>query len=114
MPNGQVQLQVTPVTSTPPVEVPWEPSITNVTPHEDLTRRMCDWIYSVIGEARPPPGGAMFEIEAKLGCIFDEHASHRLTLPVETETWFSRDRYRGKTSFQSSMNMVSYDFELLI
>ncbi|KAK5195259.1 hypothetical protein LTR92_005389 [Exophiala xenobiotica] len=109
MPNGQVQLNVTPVTSTPPVEVPWEPSITNVTPHEDLTRRMCDWIYSVIGEAAPPPGGAMFEIEAKLGCIFDEHASHRLTLPVETETWFSRDRYRGKTSFQSSMNMIQHE-----
>ncbi|KAK7903638.1 hypothetical protein LTR67_001658 [Exophiala xenobiotica] len=109
MPNGQVQLHVTPVTSTPPVEVPWEPSITNVTPHEDLTRRMCDWIYSVIGEASPPPGGAMFEIEAKLGCIFDEHASHRLTLPVETETWFSRDRYRGKTSFQSSMNMIQHE-----
>lgn len=108
IPNGQAQLQVAPPanTTTPPVESHWEPSITNLTPYEDLTRRVCDWIYSVIGEAALPPNGAVFEIEAKLGCIYDEHANHRLSLPVDTETWFSRDRYRGKTSFQSSMNMV--------
>lgn len=108
IPNGQTQLQIAPPanTATPPVENVWERSITNFVPYEDLTRSMCDWIYSVIGEAAPPPGGAVFEIEAKLGCIYDEHANHRLSLPVDTETWFSRDRYRGKTSFQSSMNMV--------
>ncbi|KIW12346.1 hypothetical protein PV08_09623 [Exophiala spinifera] len=108
--NGQARLQsAPPAQTTPPVESVWEPSITTLTPYEDLTRRMCDWIYSVIGEAAPPPGGAVFEIEAKIGCIYDEHANHRLSLPVDTETWFSRERYRGKTSFMSSMNMIQHE-----
>jgi hypothetical protein len=57
--------------------------------------------------ANPPAGGAMFEIEAKVGIIFDEHASQRLSLPVETETLFNRDKYRGRTSFKSTMDIVS-------
>lgn len=109
MPNGQSQLQIVPSPSTTPSEPRWEPSITNTVPVEDLTRKVCAWIYSILGEASPPQGGAVFEIEAKLGSIFDEQASHRLSLPVETETFFNRDKYRGRTSFKSSMNMVSVD-----
>jgi len=110
LPNGQPQLQIVPSVpsiGTTPSEPPWEPSITNVVPVEDLTRRLCAWIYSILGEASEPQGGAVFEIEAKLGSIFDEQASHRLSLPVETEAFFNRDKYRGRTSFKSSMNMVS-------
>ncbi|KIX07542.1 uncharacterized protein Z518_02195 [Rhinocladiella mackenziei CBS 650.93] len=98
-PNGQAQAQGEPR---------WEPSITNVVPYEDLTRRVCDWIFSVIGMAAPPGGGAMFEIEAKIGAIFDEQSGYRLSLPVETETIFNREKYRGRTSFKSSMDMAQH------
>lgn len=87
-------------------ELPWEPSITNVVPYEDLSRRVCDWVVQMIGMANPPGGGAMFEIEAKIGSIVDEQTGHRLSLPVETEALFNRDKFRGRTSFQSSMDMV--------
>ncbi|KIV77563.1 hypothetical protein PV11_09353 [Exophiala sideris] len=112
IPNGQPQLQVVPSIpeiATTPSELPWEPSITNVVPVEDLTRKLCTWIYSILGEANTPQGGAVFEIEAKLGSIFDEQASHRLSLPVETETFFNRDKFRGRTSFKSSMNMIQHE-----
>jgi len=104
-PNGQPLVPTT-VSSAEPR---WEPSIMNVIPYEDLTRRACDWIFSVIGMANPPAGGATFEIEAKIGNIYDEQAGHRLSLPVETETWFNRDKYRGRTSFKSSMDIAQHE-----
>ena len=56
--------------------------------------------------AEPPSGGAVFEIEAKIGEIHDIEEGMRLSLPVETETIFNKDRFR-RTKFESSMNMVS-------
>ena len=86
--------------------LPWEHSIINEVPYEDLTRRICDWIYTTIGEAETPSGGAVFEIEAKIGDIYDIEEGRRLRLPhIETETIFNKDMFR-KTKFESSMNMV--------
>ncbi|KIW94527.1 uncharacterized protein Z519_04503 [Cladophialophora bantiana CBS 173.52] len=102
--NGQVQHHA----ATPPGEPRWEPSITGNPAYDDLTRHVCDWIYFVIGNAEPPAGGAVFEVEAKVGVIFDEQASNRLNLPVDTETVFSREKFRGRTSFKSSMNMAQH------
>jgi len=99
--NGQAVVQAAP----PKTEPHWEPSILNLTPYEDLTRRVCDWIYQVIGMASPPAGGAVFEIEAKIGAIFDIENGERVTLPVETEAVFNKDRWR-RTKFESSMDMV--------
>ncbi len=103
MTNGQGQSHAT----TPPGEVPWEPSIINEAAFDDLTRRVCDWILFTIGDKQAPAGGAMFEIEAKVGMIFDEGTGDRLRLPVLTETVFNRRNYGGRTSFKSSMNVVS-------
>lgn len=110
MSNGQTPT----LTAIPSAEPRWEPSIMNVTPYEDLTRRVCDWIFSVIGMANPPAGGAMFEIEAKVGSIYDEQAGHRLSLPVDTETWFNRDKFRGRTSFKSSMDIVRIVYDSIL
>jgi len=87
----------------------WEPSITNQVPFEDLTRRLCDWIYGVIGNKQQPTDGAVFEIEAKIGQIVENDTDIRLLLPVETETVFNKDRHRGRTKFANSMNMVSHN-----
>jgi mRNA capping enzyme, beta chain len=84
----------------------WEPSITNEEPYEDLTQSICDWIIQTIGMATPPSGGAMFEIEAKIGEIFDVEEGTRIRLPVLTEAIFNKNVYR-RTKFESSMNMVS-------
>lgn len=93
---------------TPPAEVPWEPSIVNEAAFDDLTRRLCNWIFVTIGDKQAPAGGAMFEVEAKVGMIFDEGTGDRLRLPVQTETVFDRHNYRGRTSFKSSMDVVSF------
>lgn len=87
-------------------EVRWESSIANISPYEDLTRRVCDWIFQTIGTATPPSGGAMFEIEAKIGEIFDTGTGARIILPVDTEAVFNKSRW-NRTKFESSMNMVS-------
>lgn len=97
------------LTSHNPDEPRWEVSITTVTPYEDLTKKVCDWIVHWLLNATPPSNGAMFEIEAKVGAIFDEQTGLRLQLPVDTETVFLRDKWRGRTSFKSSMNIVSLD-----
>lgn len=104
--NGQGQSQP-PSAAHNPDEPRWEVSITTVMPYEDLTKRVCDWIVHWLLNATPPSNGAMFEIEAKVGAIFDEQTDMRLQLPVETETVFNREKYRGRTSFKSSMNIVS-------
>jgi len=103
--NGQAQNQGPPPGNNPD-DVRWEPSITTITPYEDLTKRVCDWIVHWLANAAPPSNGAVFEIEAKVGAIYDEQTGQRLMLPVETETVFSREKYRGRTSFKSSMNVV--------
>lgn len=105
--NGQGQNQG-PLPGNNPDDVRWEPSITTKTPFEDLTNRVCDWIVHWLANAATPSNGAVFEIEAKVGAIYDEQTGQRLMLPVETETVFNRDKYRGRTSFKSSMNVVSF------
>ena len=88
-----------------PTEGPWEPSITNLIPYEDLTRSVCGWIVRTIGHAETPSGGAVFEIEAKIGeiCAIDD--GERINLPVDTETIFNKDKFRA-TKFESTMNVV--------
>jgi mRNA capping enzyme, beta chain len=89
-----------------PTEGPWEHSILNIIPYEDLTRRICDWIVEKIGGAATPAGGAVFEIEAKLGEICDADDGLRINLPVDTETVFNKDKFK-RTKFESTMNVVS-------
>lgn len=89
-----------------PTAGPWESSIMNMIPFEDLTRRICDWIVECIGRAAAPAGGAMFEIEAKLGEICDADDGQRINLPVDTETVFNKNKFK-RTKFESTMNMVS-------
>ena len=82
-------------------------SITYQTPHEDLTRWICNQIYLTIGDREQPTNGAAFEVEAKIGEIHDNQEGQRLSLPVMTETVFDKNRHRSQTRFESSMNMVS-------
>lgn len=102
--NGQGQ----PNATTSPSDRPWEPSILMEPAPDDLTRYLCDWIFFKIGNRHLPVGGAAFEIEAKVGTIFDDQSGQRLSLPADTETVFNRQNYRGRTSFKSSMDVVGF------
>jgi mRNA capping enzyme, beta chain len=110
--NGDVHhaqpTQAMPVVATAPAEPSdWEPSIMGSTPYEELTRYICDMIFNTIGNADPPTGGAVFEIEAKLGEIHNIEEGRRLKLPVMTETVFDKNSFGPPTRFESSMNVVS-------
>ena len=103
--------QETPPTQQIPVDMPattpaneWK-SITNFIPHEDLSRSVCDWIYQEIGTATPPAGGAVFEIEAKIGQIYDVGMARRVRAGVRSEAIFDKDNW-GATKFQSTMDVV--------
>ncbi len=76
-------------------------------PYEELTRYLSDMIYNTIGNAEPPAGGAVFEIEAKLGEIHNMEEGRRIRLPVITETIFDKNGFGPPTRFESSMNVVS-------
>ena len=87
-------------------ELKYEVSITNQEPMQDLTKQICDWIYTTIGIGEPPAGGAVYEIEAKIGQIHDISHGERLDLPVSTETLFNPHKQSG-TKFESTMDIVS-------
>ncbi|KAF8471781.1 CYTH-like domain-containing protein [Kalaharituber pfeilii] len=69
----------------------WEPSITNVVPPEDLTRKITDFLLLHVVMNDDPSldwtgsGGPMLEIEAKLGQIVSRGTESRLRLPILTE-----------------------------
>ena len=86
----------------------WEgkSSITNKIPYEELTKNVCDWIFQQIGE-RPPPHGAVYEIEAKIGQIKDTGDYQRVRVPVMSEAIFNKDMYPGGVKFESAMDEVS-------
>ncbi len=97
---------------------PWEPSITNVIPHEEITKAVMDFLFLEVVErtdfkigaagALSGLGGAQLEIEAKLGQLIDRNTNERLRLPVSTECIFNKDDPNWRTAFRSSMTEVSF------
>lgn len=73
---------------------PWEPTFTNVIPHEDLTRCIADFLFLHVvsnetigtgGAGDIPQSNGQLEIEAKIGKLIDKRTHDRLRLPVSTE-----------------------------
>lgn len=66
-----------------------------------------------------PAGGAatgqdaILEVEAKLGQLIDRNRGERLRLPVLTECILSKDDPAIRTSFESSMSLVSYTPDIM-
>lgn len=90
---------------------PWEPSITNVIPSEEITRKIMDFLFLEVVERKDvddgPIPGVQLEIEAKLGQLIDKNTNERVRLPVLTECIFNKDHPSWRTSFRSSMTEVS-------
>ncbi|KAL9599114.1 MAG: hypothetical protein Q9219_004072 [cf. Caloplaca sp. 3 TL-2023] len=97
---------------------PWEPTITNVIPAEELTREIMNYLFGsvvqmngvVFGPAggSTAGGGAVVEIEAKIGQIIDKNTNDRIRLPVMTECILSRTDPNLRTAFRSSMTAAQH------
>lgn len=97
---------------------PWEPSITGFIPHEEITKILCDFLFTNVvirnDVAAGPAGsaaaghGAIIEVEAKLGHIMDQDRRERLHLPVLTESIVNRENPHLRTSFESNMSIVRH------
>ena len=91
---------------------PWEPSILNIIPSEELTRVVSDWLFEhvVLREdvgVGPAGGaadqGAVLEIEAKIGQLMDKNTNDRIRIPVLNECVVSHTDPNLKIAFKSSM-----------
>ena len=94
---------------------PWEPSILNNIPSEELVKVISDWLFVEVvlreGIGVGAAGvvarqGAVLEIEAKLGRLIDRNTNDRLRLPVMTECVVSPSDPNLRLSFESSMSEV--------
>lgn len=88
---------------------PWEPSISNETPMNIVSREVADFLaYSVLqfeGSSELQKVGAQFEIEAKLGIIIDKMTNQRIYFPgVKAGECVLEEG--GRVAFRSSMTEV--------
>lgn len=86
----------------------WEPSIVNVVPYEEMTRMVSDFLFKQVVLRDDVTGGAVLEIEAKLGQLIDKTTNDRLRLPVMSECVLSPHDTKLRTAFKSSMTEVWY------
>lgn len=86
---------------------PWEPSILNIVPAEELTREISNFLFAEVVSRDDVGSGAVIEIEAKLGQLIDKNTNDRLRLPVATECILSKTDPNLRISFKSSMTEVS-------
>ena len=90
----------------------WEPTFTNVIPHEELTRVLSDFLFAhIVGTDAHGTGAAgsipssqgQLEIEAKIGRIINRSTNERLQLPIKTETVLAEGI---DVAFESFMTVV--------
>ena len=95
---------------------PWEPSILNIIPSEEVTRVLSDFLFTEVvmrddvGVALAGGGkaqGAVLEIEAKLGQLIDKNTNERIRIPVMSECVVCRADPSIRIAFKSSMTEVS-------
>lgn len=94
---------------------PWESSIVNVIPSEEMTRVISDFLFTEVVRredvgAGPAGGaigmGAVLEIEAKIGQLIDKNTNERLRLPVKSECVLNPHDPNLRITFKSSMTEV--------
>ncbi|KAK6332943.1 mRNA-capping enzyme subunit beta [Orbilia javanica] len=111
----QPQQQQSNAAKPPPVTSvlgPWEPSITNIQPYEELTKHICDFLFIHVIDNQEfqldDPDKPQLEIEAKIGILVDRNTGQRLYLPVKTETILDSDDPGLKVMFKSSMTELQH------
>ncbi|KAG7005631.1 hypothetical protein G7Y79_00018g044380 [Physcia stellaris] len=118
IPNNDVQIP----TAHPPVPRggllgPWEPSILNHIPYEEVTKFVSDFLFNevvlrhdvgVASNKGVHSQAAVLEIEAKIGQLKDTAYGTRLHLPVMSECVFCVTDPKYKTKFESSMTETQH------
>lgn len=94
---------------------PWEPSFLNIIPADELVRIISDWLFQNVVQREDvgvgpagggTGGGAVLEIEAKIGQLIDKNTNDRLRLPVLNECVVSHSDPNIRIAFKSSMTEV--------
>ncbi|KAI8072370.1 CYTH-like domain-containing protein [Gongronella butleri] len=84
------------------VEVCKEPSIFNLRPMDDITKRISDFIAKYTGRDN-------VEIEAKFGIFIDKQSSQRIYFECETETVIPHYMSR-QSRFESNMPLAQHEY----
>lgn len=101
---------------------PWEPSFLNIIPADEIVRIMSDAFFQhvvlrddvgVAPAGGGTGGGAVLEIEAKIGQLIDRNTNDRLRLPVLNECVVSHTDPSIRTAFKSSMTEVGHSLRAL-
>ncbi|KAI9702372.1 MAG: mRNA-capping enzyme subunit beta [Candelina mexicana] len=96
---------------------PWEPSITNTIPYEEITRGIADFLMLQVvqrddvaaGAAQAVSGQeAVLEIEAKIGQLINPSTDERLALPIRSECIIDSGHPNLRTNFRSSMTEAQH------
>ncbi|EEH46994.1 uncharacterized protein PADG_03092 [Paracoccidioides brasiliensis Pb18] len=122
--NGEAPTNGAPITRPAPLDHagsslgPWEPSITGVIPHEEVTKLICDFLFQQVVMRRDigaaPAGGsavgqdAILEVEAKLGLLIDRNRGERVRIPALTECIVAKDDPSIRVGFESSMSLAQH------
>jgi polynucleotide 5'-triphosphatase len=107
--NGHQQspMSVGPIDDPSRILGPWEKTITNKRPQEQITKIVADWLfYNVVSRndyGELASRGVEIEIEAKLGQLIDKETNHRYHIPVQSECVLMDT---GRVMFKSSMTEV--------
>lgn len=101
---------------------PWEPSFLNIIPADEIVRILSDALFQhvvlrddvgVAPAGGGTDGGAVLEIEAKIGQLIDKNTNDRLRLPVLSECVVSQADPSIRIAFKSSMTEVGLSLRAL-
>ncbi|OAX79636.1 hypothetical protein ACJ72_06042 [Emergomyces africanus] len=116
--NGNLPARPPPIDQIATSLGPWEPSITGVIPHEEITKLICDFLFQQVVMRRDigagPAGGsavgqgAVLEVEAKLGLLVDRNRGERVRIPALTECILAKDDPSIRVGFESSMSLAQH------
>jgi polynucleotide 5'-triphosphatase len=77
-------------------------SISGVTPYEDLTRKITEWVYSHLMQLNEER--QYVEVEFKMGTICNKQTDRRIDLPVVTETLVNAEYAKSSTRFVAALS----------
>lgn len=84
------------------------PTISNLVPYEDLTRKVTEWLYSHLFQMEAQDRQNI-EVEIKMGQICAKANERRIQLPIVTETILRSDYARTDTFFQSQLTNEQFN-----
>lgn len=82
-------------------------SLSGIEPYEDITRKLCNWLYATLTQLEENKKYA--EVEIKIGNIVSKKTNQRVALPVLSECVVSQEFASTETVFDSSILPKQFD-----